>query len=233
VNCIKGCQRPCRCDECKATDEPAHAPKPSPATHGLLCRRCESNLNTWLGDVLTDTLKLDTRRINGGQENKGKHTKISGSPSLVRLEIVALLDPRTMRDEDDNPNEPVNIPGVLCGWAGLLAEEHNVTSPTKYMAQSVDLLQRWWDTVIESEWIGDFYDDMLHIRRLLNNAHQVERPEPVGHCLSVYEANGRMVSCARPLYASQNDHNVKCRNCGRVYNALDMVRVKVAEGWQG
>lgn len=229
--CVRGCTRPCGCDDCKATDEPDHAPVPVDAAEGLLCKRCAGRLEGWLTDVLDDTARLDTRRVQaGGDNDKGKKQKISGSPALVRLDVVALIDPRTMRDDDDNPNAPLNIPGVLCSWALLLTEEHDLDSPVQYMAQAVSLLRAWWDTLVTELWIDDFYNDMEQIRRLLNNAHMVERPSPIGYCLSVYEVNGKMESCDRPIYSKPNERVAKCGRCGRVYRGLDLARVKVAEG---
>lgn len=236
--CVRGCARPCKCDECKAADEPGHAPVPVPQSEGLLCKRCAGRLEGWLTDVLTETARLDPRRIQAGAlEGKGKHQKATGSPALVRLDVVALTDRRTSSvvseesedyPENNAPNPAIDIPGRICSWAQLFTEEHELDSPVKFMAQSVSLLRAWWDTLVTELWIDDFYNDMEQIRRLLNNAHMVERPKPIGHCLSVYEVNGRMVSCDRPIYA--NDGMAKCGRCGRVYRGLDLARVKVAEG---
>lgn len=238
--CVRGCVRPCKCEDCKAADEPIHPPVPVPPKEGLLCGRCAGRLEGWLTDVLDDTLRLDARRLQAGTlEGKGKHQKATGSPALVRLDVVALVDPRTTsvvtEDAEDYPENSedqavIAIPSRVCSWARLFAEDHDLESPTEMMAQAVSLLRAWWDTLVTESWVDDFYNDMEQIRRLLNNAHMVERPVPIGHCLSVYEVNGKMVACERPIYSQPNDKVVKCGRCGRVYRGLDKVRLKVAEG---
>jgi hypothetical protein len=194
----------------------------------LLCARCAGRLEKWLAVILDDTLHLDTRKLTvDNAAPMGKHKKISGSPALVRLTVAALTDPRTMRDDEDDPNAPLFIAGVICSWARLLTEEQDLTSPVEFMAQAVSVLTAWWATLVEQPWVDEFYGDMAQIRRLLDHAHGVDKPRPVGYCLSVYEVNGAQVSCDRPIYARITDTTVKCGRCGRIYAGSDKLRLSV------
>ena len=229
--CIRGCCRPCRCEECQVSEESDHPPIPVEAQEGLLCSRCAGRLEKWLAVALDDTLRLDSRKLTvDNAAPMGKHHKISGSPALVRLEVAALTDRRTMRDDEDDPNAPLFIAGVICSWARLFTEEQGLTSPVEYMAQSVNLLTAWWDTLLEQPWVDEFYTDMAQIRRLLDRAHGVEKPKPIGYCLSVYEVDGKMVACDRPIYARITDTAVKCGRCGRIYRGQDKLRLTVSKG---
>lgn len=236
--CVRGCARPCRCEECKAAPETQHPPIPTPAKEGLLCARCAGRLEGWLTDILDDTLRLDVRKVQAGDVEKGKHQKISGSPALVRLDVAALTDRRYVTalseegetyEENQSDNPILSIPFTVCSWAQLLTEEHDIRSPVAYMAQAVSVLRSWWTTLVEELWIDDFYNDMEKIRRLLNNAHGVERARPIGHCLSVYEVDGQMQSCERPIYAHLGDTVLKCGRCGRIYEGADRARLIVSE----
>ena len=227
--CIRGCFRPCRCGECQVAPQTKHDPVPATAVQGYLCAGCAGRLEKWLSVILDDTLRLDTRKLVADRSAPmGKHQKISGSPALVRLDVAALTDRRTMRDDQDDPNAPLFIAGVICSWARLFTEEHELERPVEYMAQAVDVLMVWWDTLLEQPWIDEFYTDMGHIRRLLNRAHGVEKPKPIAHCLSVFPVNGKMESCNWPIYAKITDEVVKCRGCGRIYQGADKLRLTVS-----
>lgn len=229
--CIRGCARPCRCEECQVAEESDHPPVPVEAQEGLLCARCAGRLEKWLAVMLDDTLHLDTRKLTvDNAAPMGKHKKLSGSPALVRLAVAALTDPRTMRDDEDNPNAPLFIAGVVCSWARLFTEENNLDTDVSTMAASVTLLTAWWGTLVEQPWVDDFYTDMAHIRRLLDHAHGVEKRRPIGYCLSVHEVNGQAVSCDRPIYARITDQAVKCGRCGRIYEGPDKLRLTVSKG---
>jgi hypothetical protein len=233
--CVRGCAKPCHCEDCKVKDTPDHAPIPVEANEGLLCKRCAGRLEGWLADVLNETAHLDTRKIQIGGITEGKHQKVSGSPSLIRLDVAALTDMRTKRDEDGNLNEPISIPFIICSWARLLTEEHDIETPVGYMSQAVNLLRQWWDTLVTELWVDDFYNDMQQIQRLINNANMVERPRPVGLCINVFEVDGRIQDCDNPLYASadQNPDDIvrlRCNKCGRKYNDhVDVMRVRVQQ----
>jgi hypothetical protein len=244
-DCIRGCTKPCGCDECIAADEPQHDPTPRPAAEGLLCKRCANQLHTWLDQIVDRTAQLDPRIQRTGDNNNTRHGKISGSPSLVRLDVAALTDPRTRqpateftdpRSEYYDPHPPIDIPGELSTWAGALADDHQVTADHRTLTEAVDLLTGWWEALVNAPWITEFYDRMQEIQRLLNRAHRTERPRPVGHCLTMLEKNDTPTACGAPLYQDasiQGQAVAHCRKCGRTYKGLDLVRARAAEPLAG
>ena len=191
---------------------------PAPAVDGLLCRTCSSRLSRWLSVILEDTLHLSTRIPDNYSWDHGhQHNKISGSPALIRLDVAALTDPRTLMDSDDTPGEPVYIIGKVTGWAGLLAEEHNLASPTNTMADAVQVLTNQWERLVNSEWIGEFYSDMATIRQLLNGAHNRRPPASAGACFD----------CDTEIRKEEGDgrDDATCRGCGRVYTGADLFKL--------
>lgn len=218
--CTRGCVRDCRCDACLTAPTPVHDPVPIPAVDGWLCRTCSKRLARWLETILEDTLTLSTRiPDNYAMDHGHTHAKVSGSPALIRLDVAALTDPRTLMDSDDTPGEPVYIIGKVSGWAGLLAEEWDMASSTNTMGDSVGFLIRQWDRLTAAQWIDEFYADMATIRQLLNRAHNRRPPLPRGHCFT----------CNTQLW--QEDGNgldtVTCPKCQRVYDHLGLVKLKL------
>lgn len=251
TDCIRGCTRPCRCDNCLLLDPGERDPLPVPAVgDGLLCKRCSDKLHEWLSTVLDDTARLLTRIPDDySLEKPSTHRKVTGSPALARLDIVALTDSRSafgVANDPDRPdhqqprnyeenqqqNPPIDIPGELITWAQTLADEHQLTTPITNMAAAVNLLQAWWETLTASTWIAEFYDRMRDIHRLLDSAHGVERRRPVGHCLSIIEKNGQTVECGQALFQDPNSPGIaiaRCSGCGRIYRGLDLIRAQVVE----
>lgn len=216
--CIRGCVRPCRCEACAVSDEPQHEPQPSPAEEGLLCRKDGNRLYKWLGSVLDDTLRLDTRiPVDYGWEKESSHQKVTGSPALIRLDVAALTDHRTNGQPEGEAHPPIDIPGEVMMWARMFTEEQDITSPVDTMARAVDVLTAWWETLLTQLWVDEFYMRMHDIRQLLDLAHNVERPKPMGQCFT----------CEASLYAQPGCTDIRCHKCGRRYNGLDIVKLEV------
>jgi hypothetical protein len=199
-----------------------------------MCSRCEGKLRTWLGDVLDQTARLDMKiPADYGWDKGAGRQKVSGSPALVRLDVAALTDKRTMRDDDDDPKEPISIPNTVCSWARLFTEEQEMTSDVSTMAAAVSVLTNGWTILINQAWVDDLYSDMRLITQLLNNAHRIERPRPVGLCINVYEADGLIRDCDNPLYGQEGEdpdfvRRLKCSECGRKYSTeVEVMRVRV------
>jgi tRNA(Ile2) C34 agmatinyltransferase TiaS len=58
---------------------------------------------------------------------------------------------------------------------------------------------------------------MHEIRQQLDQAHNVERPKPMGECFT----------CNAALYSRPGCTDIRCHKCGRRYNGLDIVKLEV------
>jgi hypothetical protein len=226
--CVRGCVRPCPCSDCKDADTPQHEPQPAPAEEGKLCKRDANRLYRWLGAVLDDTLKLDVRNpVDYGWDKESNHQKVTGSPALANPFVVALTDHRSQTStsteetaaysENQDQRPPFDIPGELCSWALMLAEEHNLSSDVSTMAAAVTVLTNWWETLVSALWVDEFYTRMHEIRQLLDQAHNVERPKPMGECFT----------CNTALYHRPGCTDIKCPKCGRRYDGLSLVKLEI------
>lgn len=230
--CIRGCVTPCRCEECAVADQPVHAPAPREATDGYLCRSCADRLMQWIADVPDLYATLDPYEVPATEESgRATHPEVSGSPALVRLDVLALQDPSTSAGMIPYPGaEPipwdgrVYIPGEMATWAQLIAEEHAVRGRFRTLTESCGLLQRWSRELVASPWVDECYDSVRDIVRLLHAAHGERRPKPIGRCIGLYERAGQIRECGATLYKPEPGAAIRCRSCGRRYAGIAALR---------
>lgn len=257
-HCVRGCTRPNIDKETGKVGEPI----PRIATDGLLCKKDAENLAHWLSEIVDLYATLDVRIERAAErEGGGKRGKISGSPALVRLDVLALMDPRTNpgdgRPGPDGKREPddglVNVPQTISSWAELLAveqrmsmcdvdsyteidDEDNEITIYTYSAKPMDLstatnlLAAWLPTVLEQMWIDEFYDEIHSVHSLLDRLLGIPKPKILGHCLSIIgEGKINTRPCGQVLYAPAGTAVIRCSNCGRTYNGIDIVRLRAIE----
>jgi len=234
--CVRACVRPCHCSDCAGKDAPDHPPVPALADKGYLCQKCWSRLWSWLTEIEDLYATLDTRKSDVVEQGESRHQKISGSPALIRLDVMTLTDPRT------NPigyvgehgfvqqDGPMYIPGEVIGWGRCIADDLGIEGTVETMSQALSLLQHHFEDVCGAPWIDEMWPQIKKIRALLGNAHGEKRPKMVGRCLSVHEVDGVVVPCEQVLYLPDGGQQMRCRRCGRVYVGMDMVRVEIQAG---
>lgn len=231
--CIRGCVAPCDCGACRESEQPCHPPQRRTTRDGsMLCDRCARTLQGWLADIpgLYATLDPYHSPVADDTEPHGKRGKLSGSPALVRLDVLALQDPRTAATS--SWHEPwdgtVDVAFEMTTWAALFARDHGIKAPVATIAQACDLLLTWHATLCRAPWIDECYDVVREVARQLNRAHGIGRPQPVGRCINVYQRGGHTIACGHALYASDGA-KIKCGGCGRHYDARQMVLVRLQE----
>lgn len=196
-----------------------HAPnEPRRATVGLLCKRCGGNLREWIEEIPDLYATLDPRPEGGlsaqydGKTHKAG--KLSHSPALARLDVVALTDPRTKRDNDDPGHQPFYIPGIICQWAEMFREEQQLSSPTATITEAVSLMLAWWSTLVIQPWIDELWDTISKADKLLNTAHGIKRgPQPRGHCQE----------CGHKLWAEEDATSLRCNGCKITYTGINIL----------
>lgn len=208
-----------------------------PAVDGWLCRACSSALSRWLSTVLDDTLHISARiPDNYALDHGHTHSKVSGSPALIRLDVAALTDPRTTitvedeagrgkrpdpADYEENDSGILQIPAVLIQRAQDLKDEHGLALPNTNMREAVELLTAQWENLTASLWVDEFYTDMADIRQLLNSAHNYRPAAKVGTCFKCdaeirkQDGNGR--------------DDATCRTCGRIYDNTELVKLQIQQ----
>jgi hypothetical protein len=227
--CVRGCVAPCDCSACAECDQPIHAPERREADTGLLCKPDVDRLRHWLLNIpeLYCTLPL-LPGVGEETEHRGKRPRPAGDVSPIRLDVVALQDPRTNAGIPGDPwdGRTRYIPTEVGTWALLLAEEHDIRSSLHTLTEATGLMLRWLPELCASPWIDECYDALRDVHRLLQSTHQVERPRPVGQCINTYERGGKHIACTAMLYATDGTAKVKCRACGARYDGQRLLLVK-------
>jgi hypothetical protein len=181
-------------------------------------------MRRWLESVCDDTLHLNLRiPDNYGWDHGHNHAKVSGSPALIRLEPLALVDPRTGPVEEASADYEENqaelrrsIPFTVCSWALLFAEEHDLKSDVSTMDAAVTLLLAQWEALVGSLWVDDFYADMSKIKQALNRAHNYRPPVEIGPCFR----------CDNEVRKEDgNGEDAATCQCGRVYEGSDLFKL--------
>ena len=233
--CVRGCVQPCRCDECAASDRPVHAPISRRATDGYLCRGCADRLRMWIAEIPDLYATLDLYEAPATEDAGRLHSAaVSGSPALIRLDVLALQDPRTSASMIPYPGaEPIPwdgrlyVPDEIGTWALLLAEEHHIDAPIGTLYQAAGLLTRHFDALAASPWVDECYDAMRDIARLLKTAHGVERPQAIGRCTNVYERDGKTITCRASIYAGEAGSKARCQSCGQRYDGQQAMLARI------
>lgn len=229
VECVRECTRPCRCDDCTIADHdaPVHPPIPVEAETGLLCRRCADRLWAALHEIGDLYAGLDWNLVGDyGVSEGGGGGKVTGSPALVRLDVLALTDPRTQYDPAE-PRGPLYVPNVVGKWAEVARRALGHTSTAGDLNSALWVLVAWWQQITHHVWIGQCHDEMVHVLGLLKNAHGLQPPRRarIGHCVGQVHRSSVVLTkvCGAPLYVDGGP--VTCRSCGRQYVGLDLVRL--------
>lgn len=192
-------------------------------TIGLLCRPCAHRLMDALRQLpdLMAALPPATEPPDHGDEQHTKRGKLSGSPALVRLDVMVLSG---WGDRDDSGLAPVWE--TIAGWVRAISEDLSTAEPdnTELTGLCAWLLGHW-QRITRAPWVDEFWADVIglhtHLRRATN------APRPIGRCFGWDPAR----ACNAPLYLPDpkpgQEVSIRCDECGRRYNGVDLVRLQI------
>lgn len=249
--CVRGCVKACGCAECFANA--IHDPIPRQADIGLLCRRCGDQLWRWLDEIPDLYATLDSRPGSVERSEGGKRGKISGSPALSRLDVIALTDYRTMPhtghtnpknlkygdDQIETDDGIIDVAFEMVQWSDILADEVGISGRADTLTEAVKMLTTWWTTLLDQPWIDETWLAVRDVRRMLGRAHGEQKPRPVGHCNRPIEIPTSDVRkpeirlCGNTLYAPESGGTVRCRQCGARYDGMAILRLKIGQEARG
>ena len=206
------------------------------AVRGVLCGSCWSQLDEAMHD-LPDLLALfgDTE-LEPGQHGvgEGRRGKVSGSPALIRLDVMVA---RGWGSEGDGV-EPV-WPLVL-GWLDRVTETLGVQATPDDQVRPFSFLARWLDSIAaHRDLAGPFVTDM---RRLWGMLRRVTgAPKPIGRCFGWSPTR----PCGRALYPPEVTPprpgerpallRIKCPSieCGRTYTGAEILKLQIQQEREG
>lgn len=223
ATCVRGCTRRCTADQCLTTGEHDHEPLRRRATVGLLCKRCDEQLTEAVHDIPDLWAQMPGLYDTGHAEGeKVSHGKVTGSPSLIRLDVMVLNGSSVGGQYEGDGVMPVWP--TIGGWIQILAEELGTVAKSDTIAQWCDLLRRMHPTICRQPWVDEYWADMVAIRQALRRT--TGAPPPVGRCFG-HLANR---PCGRLLYPpAPGETEIVCpdEKCGRRYSGAELLKLQI------
>ena len=157
--------------------------------------------------------------VDDGHQVKGKRVD---PPAPVRLDVIALLDRRTLAQ---HPGDLVPVLAVLEAWAALVREERNLKPcrTTSTVTREVGTLIAHLDWITAQAWVPDMAAELRDVKSALHSAIGDHAPRPVGTCPVVHPDTGE---CGGKL--SQDRYggmSVTCRKCGETWGETELRRL--------
>lgn len=158
--------------------------------------------------------------VDDGHQVKGKRVD---PPAPVRLDVVALLDPRTVAR---HPGDLVPVLAILESWARMVREERHLRACQNQatITSEASLLIAHLDWIAGQTWVGDLASELRDVKGALHSAIGDHAPRPVGRCPVIHpDAEG---ACDGPLYQDRyGGMSVTCRRCGETWGETELRRL--------
>lgn len=215
TRCVRGCTMRCKSFDCKEAGAHDHEPIPRQSEVGLLCAICARRILEALADIELMYPELSIYAQQQGQQQEGKRGKLSGSPALIRLDVLAMLD------FNANPGDGVrSIMGTLASWADCVRDDLGLVTS----GSPIDILRTWHARICALPWIDDYWDEVTELAGMLRRA--TNQPKPIGRCFGRATNKG----CGRRLYEPVPPETaIVCpdENCGRRYDGAELVKLQI------
>lgn len=201
------------------------------AGHLYACEQCINTVRRQLRDLeqYVVILTVTTMPLRTGTSRRAPGYS---SRSPARDDVIVMLDPRSRAGgdgPDDTDDPPRSIPGAIAALADFVRGEQQLPPPRSgpLLSRDVGYLLSQINWCASQQWIDDLADDIhqLHVqaRRLAGDAP----PGPLGACIAV-GCEGSVFPASLRTREGRED-GARCRNCGREYSGLDLVRLQVAQ----
>ena len=157
--------------------------------------------------------------IDDGQQVRGKRVD---PPAPVRLDVVALLDKRTIAR---HPGDIVPVLAILEAWARLIREERQLQPCRRHatVTSEAGTLLAHIDWIICQPWVDDLAREIREVKSALHSAIGDHAPRPVGTCPVVHPDTGE---CNGKLYQDRyGGMSVTCRRCGETWGETELRRL--------
>ena len=157
--------------------------------------------------------------IDDGHQVKGKRVD---PPAPVRLDVVALLDRRTIAR---HPGDLVPVLAILEAWARLVREERNLQACQRRatVTSEAGTLIAHLGWIITQPFVDELAKELRECKSALHSAIGDHAPRPVGRCPVVHPDSGE---CDGPLYQDRyGGMSVTCRKCGETWGETELRRL--------
>jgi len=156
--------------------------------------------------------------VDDGHQVKGKRVD---PPAPVRLDVIALLDRRTLAR---HPGDLIPVLAILEAWATLIRDQRKIRNPriTTVTTEASTLIAHLeWATT--QPWIPDLAAELRDVKSALHSAIGDHAPRPVGTCPVIHPDTGE---CGGKLYQDRyGGMSVTCRKCGETWGETELRRL--------
>lgn len=229
--CVRGCSYRCDSLVCAALGDHDHEPDRRRAAVGLLCQRCADRLDDAIAQIPDLWATLPSVYDTGASDGERvSHGKVSGSPALVRLDVMVLSAASVTGAYPGDGVMPIR--STIGGWAQIIEEELGLKPQSDTVTGWLDIMRTWKRKVYAQPWIDELWKDLTDCHRALRTACRA--PAPLGRCWGRIR-NLPHGGCGRLLYAPLDGGEVVCPNekCGRRYAGPDLVKLAIQQEREG
>jgi len=158
--------------------------------------------------------------VDDGHQVKGKRVD---PPAPVRLDVVALLDRRTIAR---HPGDIVPVLAILEGWARLVREERQLRPHQRRatVTSEAGLLLGHLEWIITQPFVDEFAKEIREVKSALQSAIGDHAPRSVGRCPVVHADSD--TECGGRLYQDRyGGMSVTCCKCGETWGEMELMRL--------
>jgi hypothetical protein len=191
------------------------------------CPDCQTRLVRKLAEI-EDYLTIVSPVTGRGAP--GPRAKGFGSRPPLRLDVVAMLDPRTEINGDgpeDRLDEVPNVGADLLGWLRVLIDEYpgriGIPGQAPGVGWAVVLIRTHIGWIATRPWVDEFAADIGRVHSALRQACGDQPPRSLGSCLDA--------ACGGQVYRRSDDpHDIRlrCDRCRTTYSGLELVKIRSA-----
>lgn len=202
-----------------------------------VCDRCAERLRQKVTDIVEIYAVVGTANL-GTLETfavPNEHVRVMrpafGPESPASDHLIALRDTRTVSWEASDPHSPL---AILSAWAAHVREERHQAAPSSptVTSEANTLLFNWdWLCRIDSDLMTEFARELREVRDQLAPVIGEQRPKSIGRCIELIDTGEGRQYCDTRLYGprTRTGTAIQCRQCGRVYDGVDLVRLQLAQ----
>jgi hypothetical protein len=191
----------------------------------LVCRHHHGWLRDSIDDIVCTYALLPHfyepgTAVDDGHQVKGKRVD---PPAPVRLDVVALLDKRTVHRYQ---GDIVPVLAILEAWARLVREERRLQACQKRatVTSEAGLLLGHLDWIIAQPFVDELAREIREVKSALHSAIGDHAPRPVGTCHVVHPDED--TECGGRLYQDRyGGMSVTCRKCGETWGETELRRL--------
>lgn len=120
-----------------------------------------------------------------------------------------------------DPRSVDGAAGILTYWAHVVTRGRGITAPPPL----ITLLRQQHAWITQQDWVGMYAGELRQIRGAVRVTAGDPIPKPVGRCITVHPHG----DCNGPVHEREWAGDVQCARCHRVYDGLDLIRLRTAQ----